>query len=296
MTMLVAGITALALAAGSVYALEDSSPLIFYSTSNLEIPTIPSVSSASSIRSSISGLLSQCPTTNYVVISQSGVSAEDYLCPKNTPFLRDHSTLMIRDVIGDVDATSLTNTLTKSCGKDVKIITTSESLSFPDLNQTQRHNKVFYTALPSLQSGLSKEDRKVVLQQHDHYLSSLVDNYFGGDDYTLVYITQSLEAARKETEQQEYQAEIPLADVMHSGELRRSLAARKDKIIANQTIIDGPLFDKYQFLSPGIFMGLLVGFVLLMILYVGISALSSLQVTYGAFDKEQGQLANKKQQ
>lgn len=43
-------------------------------------------------------------------------------------------------------------------------------------------------------------------------------------------------------------------------------------------------------------MGLLVGFVLLMILYVGISALSSLQVTYGAFDKEQGQLANKKAQ
>lgn len=158
---------------------------------------------------------------------------------------------MIRDVIGDVDAMSLTSTLIESCGKDVKIITTSESLSFPDLNQTQRHNKVFYTALPALQSGLSREDRKVVLQQHDQYLSSLVDNYFGGDDYTLVYITHSVQAARQELEQQEYQAEIPLADMMHSGELRRSLDARKAKTIANQTIVDGPLFDKYQFLSPG---------------------------------------------
>lgn len=43
-------------------------------------------------------------------------------------------------------------------------------------------------------------------------------------------------------------------------------------------------------------MGLLVGFVLLMILYVGISALASLQVSYAAFDKEQGQLAAKKTQ
>lgn len=158
---------------------------------------------------------------------------------------------MIRDVIGDVDAMSLTSTLTDSCGKDVKIITTSESLSFPDLNQTQRHNKVFYTALPSLQSGLSKEDRKVVLQQHDHYLSSLVDNYFGGDDYTLVYITHSAAVATQQQEQQEYEAEIPLADVMHSGELRRSLVGRKEGQTTNQTIIDGPLFDKYQFLSPG---------------------------------------------
>jgi hypothetical protein len=43
-------------------------------------------------------------------------------------------------------------------------------------------------------------------------------------------------------------------------------------------------------------MGFLVGFILLMILYVGISALASLQVTYAAFDKEQGQLAAKKAQ
>ncbi len=43
-------------------------------------------------------------------------------------------------------------------------------------------------------------------------------------------------------------------------------------------------------------MGLVVGFILLMILYVGISALASLQVSYAAFDKEQGQLAAKKSQ
>jgi hypothetical protein len=43
-------------------------------------------------------------------------------------------------------------------------------------------------------------------------------------------------------------------------------------------------------------MGLLTGVLLLSILYVAIAAVASLQVTYGAFDKEQGQLAAKKQQ
>ena len=43
-------------------------------------------------------------------------------------------------------------------------------------------------------------------------------------------------------------------------------------------------------------MGLVVGFILLSILYVGVAALASLQVTYAAFDKEQGQLAGKKTQ
>jgi hypothetical protein len=46
----------------------------------------------------------------------------------------------------------------------------------------------------------------------------------------------------------------------------------------------------------GLFMGLLVGFILLSILSVGLSAIGSLQVSYGAFDKEMGPAAQKKQQ
>ena len=43
-------------------------------------------------------------------------------------------------------------------------------------------------------------------------------------------------------------------------------------------------------------MGFLVGFLLLSILYVAISAVASLQVTYAAFDKETGPLAGQKKQ
>ena len=42
-------------------------------------------------------------------------------------------------------------------------------------------------------------------------------------------------------------------------------------------------------------MGLVVGVILLSILYVGITGVASLQVSYAAFDKEMGPAAHKKQ-
>lgn len=75
------------------------------------------------------------------------------------------------------------------------------------------------------------------------------------------------------------------------------------------------LFEKYQFLSPGeflkccrygcsntniqtsgIFMGLVTVLLLLSILYVGVSAIAGLEVSYMSFSKEMGPNAQKKQQ
>jgi hypothetical protein len=73
-----------------------------------------------------------------------------------------------------------------------------------------------------------------------------------------------------------------------------------------------PLFEKYQFFTPGeyrllvfswqstdseigIFMSLIVLAIVLSILGVGLKAISSLEVSYGAFDKEMGPAAQKKQ-
>lgn len=49
-------------------------------------------------------------------------------------------------------------------------------------------------------------------------------------------------------------------------------------------------------MDVGIFMGLIVSLPLFLILYVGISAVGSLQVSYAAFDREMGpQMAKKGQ-
>lgn len=49
-------------------------------------------------------------------------------------------------------------------------------------------------------------------------------------------------------------------------------------------------------MTPAIFMGLMVSFLLFMILYVGITAVASLQVSYFAFSKEMGPSGQKKVQ
>ena len=64
----------------------------------------------------------------------------------------------------------------------------------------------------------------------------------------------------------------------------------------NSTIVDHrPLFEKYQFFTPGLFMGLLVTLLLLSILFVALRAISSLEVSYAAFEKEMGPQKNKAQ-
>jgi hypothetical protein len=58
------------------------------------------------------------------------------------------------------------------------------------------------------------------------------------------------------------------------------------------------LFHRYQFFTPAILMGYVALAVLLLVLYVGLSAISSVQVSYGSFEKEMGPAAQaaKKQQ
>ncbi|KAK5943244.1 hypothetical protein PMZ80_004251 [Knufia obscura] len=272
---------------------------------NLKIGSIPVVASASTIESTLLDSLKSCPTKNYLVVSQPGVSADDFSSPRNTPLLHDQlsttdadqTSIQVRDVVDTIDTSALLGNLAKGCSRSIQTIDTPSTM-IPEV-KGNTNEKVFYTELPALSEGLSPEERHVIMLQHDTYVSTMIDTYFKNGDYTLIYTTTSVHAQKNTvpaSESREYQAELPLADVMHNGELRRSLAKRQDGNTTNQTVVDGPLFDKYQFLSPGIFMGGFVSLILLSILYVGVSALSSLQVTYGAFDKDQGQLAAKKQQ
>ena len=227
---------------------------------SLNIPSIQDLSSASSIQPLLTNSLSQCPTTNYLVLLQQGVSSDDYICPKNTPFLKDRigasgdkaqTSTMVRDVVGSIDMTDVVSTISTSCNKEPELF---DITSFPDFSKAEVQSKVFFVSLPQLYPEASIEDRKAVLQQSDNAISSLVERYFDSKDYTLVYATTSISSfsmREQSSEAHEYEPELPLINVMHGGELvRRNLISRKEKS-SNQTIVDGDLFAKYQFLSPG---------------------------------------------
>lgn len=108
-----------------------------------------------------------------------------------------------------------------------------------------------------------------------------------GDDYTVIYYSPREEGKAHKP----VHAESPAIQL----ELKRSAA---DVVAPRAAARDGnssaPLFVKYQFFTPGIFMGLVAVLIMLAILYVGLSAVSSLEIPYGAFDKEMGPAAQKK--
>jgi hypothetical protein len=83
--------------------------------------------------------------------------------------------------------------------------------------------------------------------------------------------------------------EDPFGDAVQM-ELKRDLSSHK-RALSRQ----GGLFERYQFLSPPLFMGFVGILPLFIIVFIGLKALSSLEVSYFAFSKEMGPTAQRKQ-
>lgn len=113
-------------------------------------------------------------------------------------------------------------------------------------------------------------------------------------DYTVIYITtpptESQAKAQIADEQYTYEMESAFGDSVQM-ELKRDLSSHVKR--ANST--EGGLFERYQYFTPGLFMGFAAIIPLFLILLVGIRALTSLEVSYYAFSKEMGPNAQKKQ-
>ena len=134
-----------------------------------------------------------------------------------------------------------------------------------------------------------------MLMLSDAFLASILD-VMSSKKYTVIYTTSPATAPQiiEHAEPDSYEMDSVFQAPVHV-ELKRDFSHRKRASNTNITLPDGPLFERYQYLSPGLFMGFLVSFILLSILYVGIRGVASLQVSYAAFDKEMGPAAQKKQ-
>jgi hypothetical protein len=130
------------------------------------------------------------------------------------------------------------------------------------------------------------------LQSLDAELATLISEAAAWRDYTVIYTTTppTEEEARAAIENERtYEMEDPFAGAVNM-ELKRDLSAHRR---ASHT--KGGLFESYQFLSPPLFMGFIGILPLFAIVFVGLKALSSLEVSYFAFSKEMGPTAQRKQ-
>ncbi|KIV94364.1 hypothetical protein PV10_02137 [Exophiala mesophila] len=295
-------LSTLVLAARSAYGYVDSQPFFMFSTSEL-LTSSSALQSASSVTSDIGLSLSRCPSDYYILIEQHGVSGRDYQSTKNIPFLAQRlahnpnggvrSSITIPDVIGKIHVETWIELLQSTCGVKTIQIDASKGEIPTNIGPDPTLIRV------KLSGGSSKKSSDSLVK-NDAFFASIFD-VLPTESYTVLYTTtpsckKSTQAA-SHLESTSYEMDSTLQEAIHL-DLKRDLGdlVSDASKAENQTLIDGPLFDRYQFFTPGIFMGLLAGFFLLSILYVAISAISSLQVTYAAFDKETGALAGKKTQ
>ncbi|KAL8680457.1 MAG: hypothetical protein Q9186_003355 [Xanthomendoza sp. 1 TL-2023] len=315
----------LALSLSFTNAFTDTSPFFMFSTSEYAFPTqdvaclrtlpstniksrllssTPQITSASTLLETLTPQLSTCPSDTYIIVTQPGVHAEDYSDRYSAPHLRRkvlgedervRSTMSVMDVLGDVDAEKIVGMLEQRCGAVVLKVDTSTG-SFAVASDP--HPRVINLAFPALPSGKTRASK---LQENDVFLASMLD-LLPTSKYTVIYTTTPSSASlhkHTETVQPEIYEMDPSfsAPQEHMG-MKRDFVARDENAggQGNVTLVDAALFERYQFFTPGIFMGILISLPLFFILYVGISAVGSLQVSYAAFDKEMGPAVPKKQQ
>ncbi|KAF1984586.1 BIG1-domain-containing protein [Aulographum hederae CBS 113979] len=291
------GLLAIALAVTSTTAFQGTSPLFVFSTSRLAETGLEGsqLGLASNVQTKLSNSLEICPSDSYVIVSQPGVSASDFTAKTSAPNLRRwvhgaeekvKSAWTVPEVYGQLDADKLARSLANKCG--VQVVDVDASAGFVPVDKSgKRVLKVEFPELPLNSERASK------LVSHDSFLNAVLQP-LSGHTVTVIYTTTPPASEHDPFTQhaaQIYEMDDPYPSSVHM-DFKRDVSARADNSTLNSNL---PLFEKYQFLSPAIFMGLMVTFILAMIMYVGLTALGSLEVSYFAFSKEMGPAGQKKQ-
>ncbi|CAL8579779.1 hypothetical protein XPA_005510 [Xanthoria parietina] len=294
------GTLALSVTFGNAFT--DTSPFFMFSTSEL-LTSSPQIASASSVQDTITSQLSKCPSDTYIVVTQPGVHAEDYSDRYAAPHLRRkvsgeddriRSTMSVTDVLGQVNTEEIVGIVGDKCGAaSLRIDASTGSFTIGD-DPKPRIINVDFPALPS-----ASKERASKLKENDVFLSSILD-LLPTSKYTVLYTTSPYTAPKstQHVEPEMYEMDSSFSSSQAHMGIKRDFGAhgKRAEDDQNVTLPDAPLFEKYQYFTPGIFMGLIVILPLFLILYVGISAVGSLQVSYAAFDREMGpQMAKKGQ-
>lgn len=149
----------------------------------------------------------------------------------------------------------------------------------PNEDVIPRIIKVDFTSPPSEYAA-----RGAKLADHDAFLHAIITS-LGGSSLTVVYTTSPPSGRHVPQTPPAYEMESSTYESVLHTDLKRDVSAHAD---AGDSTPNLPLFDTYLYLNPAIFTGLFVAVLLFLILYVGINAVASLQVSYFAFSKEMG--------
>ncbi|KAI9785243.1 MAG: hypothetical protein M1816_000491 [Peltula sp. TS41687] len=301
----------------SVSSFQNTSPFFYYSTASTPSPAadIPQLIRSDILSQRLLDSLSSCSADTYIIAAQPAVHAADFLLPDAAPHLKRSmnlpdgdgdvkSSFSVADVLGELDIEEVEDFLHTKCNAEVMNVDAASQFwdfflatlftyveemgrvyvryniagSFRTI--TDMKPRVVRVDFPALPRTDDSSKRAKQLRENDSILSSLLD-LLPSTKYTVIYTTTPSHHSSHSSHGAAAAAELKRRD----GATNQSDDNDDGN---NNTLPDGPLFTRYQFLTPGLFMGLLVAFFLLAIMAVGLNALASLKVSYGAFEREMG--------
>ncbi|KAL8924385.1 MAG: hypothetical protein Q9172_002732 [Xanthocarpia lactea] len=248
---------ALALSAGICNAFRDTSPFFMFSTSEL-LTSVPQIALASTIQDIIVSQLSKCPSDTYIVVTQPGVHAEDYSDRYAASHLRRkvsgederiRSTMSVMDVLGDVDAEKIVEVVGDKCGAALlRVDAATGSFTIAD----DPKPRIVIVDFPSLPS--SRTERASKLKDNDVFLSSILD-LLPTSKYTVIYTTTASSAHKSSdfAEPEVYEMDTSFSSSQSHMGIKRDLGVHSKRADdnGNVTLPDAPLFEKYQYFTPG---------------------------------------------
>ncbi|KAK3700104.1 hypothetical protein LTR37_016107 [Vermiconidia calcicola] len=293
--MLLPRLPALLLAATTAQAFQNTSPFFLLSSEPVSSDAPlknAQIALAEDVERQLVETLQGCDRKWYYIFSQNSVSAQDFrddgmaklqgrIAGAETGAVVEISEVVTK---GRLSAGGVRERLEGACSAKGK----KGVESWPEAEDEYRIVEMQLPELP-----LERETRAKAMRDTDDAIDDTVASVLGKENSAvLVYITTPPPHHR---ESHAYEMDDPY--LLHT-DLKRDLEMHARQSENDDLHMqDGlPLFEKYQFLSPPLFMGLAVALLLLSILYVGISAISGLDVSYMAFSKEMGPQAQRKQQ
>ncbi|KAK4861072.1 hypothetical protein LT330_003988 [Penicillium expansum] len=284
----------LALGAAAVNAFRDTSPFFLASTSEV-LTNSAYIQTGTSLLEHLASSLSTCPSDYYVVVYQPGVHSSDFSTRKSAPRLgakmlgKDssiRSKMSINEVAGLVEPKEIKSLLETKCKAQTTAVDASSG-SYP--SSFEKGPRIIDVEFPMLSLDSNRAQQ---LSEFDGFLADVIERLPSSSKYTILYITSPREFP--ETDSVIYEASgDSYQDSLHM-ELKRDYSAHASA--SNPSSNSTSLFEEYQYFTPGIFMGLMATFLFLAILYIGIGALSSLEIPYAAFEKDTSAAVQKKAQ
>ncbi|PNS18982.1 hypothetical protein CAC42_6077 [Sphaceloma murrayae] len=294
---------ALLAAAAPALAFRDTSPFFLFSSdalpSSAHLSSKTSLATAEKIHEHLTSTFHSCPSDTYILITQPNVSTADFRAnhpPHLSRYMASDASsvktrVSVRNVVGQLDREVLEGEITRACGRVGKPV------------QALRLGGGELPDFAGEGVGIVSIELDGTMERGDSWVNAVVERVQGrGRGWSVVWATTSRREAdggeggvkfRDQTPGVVYEMEEGLwgAKAMH---LKRDGMAYPRRENGTQEGLG--LFEKYEFLSPGIFMGVAVSLLLLSILYVGLSAVSGLEVSYMAFSKEMNPAQKKQQQ